>query len=110
MRRMSERPRRRNGAEKRGRITYKGERELIGGRVFPHITDLVDETREKLGGMSKNDFVAAAILVALDHPDEVLAADAKLQSMLPNRRTNMEGDDQLQFVEAPPEEDLAQSA
>lgn len=87
MPRMSRRPRGRNGAEKR----YKGPRELVGARVPLEVNDRVDDEREALG-LTRNDYLFAAILVAFERPDEVKAAAATLGDMLPHRRTSPEGD------------------
>ncbi|SFO50778.1 hypothetical protein SAMN05216207_10733 [Pseudonocardia ammonioxydans] len=103
---MSERRRRPNGAAKR----YKGPRELVGTRVPPEITDRVDAKRSDLG-LTRNDYLFAALLVAFERPDEIQAAAATLADMLPNRRTSPEND-QLHLAEGPPphEEALRRSA
>lgn len=101
---MSERRRRPNGAAKR----YKGPRELVGTRVPPEITDKVDAKRSDLG-LTRNDYIFAALLVAFEKPDEIKAAAAALTDMLPNRRTSTE-DDQMRLVDETSQEALKRTA
>lgn len=93
-----ERIRGRNGAEKR----YKGPRELVGTRVPPQVTDRVDGARADLG-LSRNDWLFAAILVAFDNPDLIRDAAASLDDLLPGQRTQQQSD-QLRLAD--PETDL----
>ena len=101
---MSERRRGANGAAKR----YKGPRELVGTRVPPEITDRVDAKRSDLG-LTRNDYLFAALLVAFERPDEIKTAAAMLTDMLPNRRTSTE-DSQLRLADEPSQEALRRSA
>jgi len=66
---MAERRRGKNGAAKR----YKGPRELVATRVHPDIVLNIDEATVA-ATTTRNDWLYAAVLVALDHPDEVVAA------------------------------------
>ena len=52
---------------------YKGERKLVGARVW---TEIVEQVDEQLGVVERtqNDWLAAAILVALDNPEAVQRA------------------------------------
>jgi len=104
MPRMSERrPRGRNGAAKR----YKGPRELVGTRVPPEITGQIDEEREALG-LTRNDYLFAAILMALEDPKTVQATAAKLTDQLTRA---LPSQDQLRLAdEALQEEVLRQTA
>lgn len=92
------RPRGRNGAANR----YKGPRELVGTRVPPEINDQIDDEREALG-LTRNDYIFAAILMALEDPEKVRTTATTLKDMLPNRRTSTE-DDQLRLADEPSQE------
>jgi hypothetical protein len=63
--------------------SYKGERKLVGGRVWTEIADQVDEAR---GNRTQNDWVAAAILVALDNPEAVKRALKRIDDLDPRPR------------------------
>ncbi|MEV1296154.1 hypothetical protein [Pseudonocardia sp. NPDC049635] len=101
---MSERRRGRNGAKKR----YKGPRELVGTRVPPQFTDRVDEARGDLG-LTRNDYLFAALVVAIENPDAIRAAAATLEDMLPQRRTSP-ASEQLAMAGSDDEEDFARTA
>lgn len=90
---MSERVRGSNGAWKR----YKGPRELVGARVPPQVTDRVDIARADLG-LSRNDYLFAALLLALEHPEMVRAAAGSLDEFLPGRRSHPHAT-QLRFAD-----------
>ncbi|GAA4554837.1 hypothetical protein GCM10023175_53790 [Pseudonocardia xishanensis] len=64
---------------------YKGERKLVGARVW---TEIVEQVDEQLGVVERtqNDWLAAAILVALDNPDEVRRALARIDERDPRPR------------------------
>ena len=102
MHRMSERRRGPNGAAKR----YKGPRELVGTRVPPEVTDRVDAKRGELG-LTRNDYLFAALLVAFERPDDIKAAASTLADMLPNWRSSTEIDqiEQLRLADGPPQEE-----
>ncbi|RTL61749.1 MAG: hypothetical protein EKK42_34065 [Pseudonocardiaceae bacterium] len=65
--------------------SYRGERKLVGGRVWTEIVEQVDEAR---GDVSQTDWVAAALLVALDHPDAVEEALERVKRLDPRNRGN----------------------
>jgi len=65
---MSERRRARKPRPSR----HKGERYLVGARISPELQDKVDEATE-LAGTTRNDWIMAAILLALEHPTEMAA-------------------------------------
>lgn len=83
---MGDRVRGRNGAERR----YKGPRELVGTRIPPRVTDRVDSERDALG-LTRNDYLFAAILVALDNPDAIRHAAGGLRNMARPRRCSEAG-------------------
>lgn len=66
---MTTRRRGKNGAA----VRYKGERELVAARVRPTIVDRIDDARDEVGGRSRNDWIAAAILRALKATPEEMA-------------------------------------
>lgn len=66
---MTTRRRGKNGAA----VRYKGERELVAARVRPTIVDDIDDARDAVGGRSRNDWIAAAILRALKATPEEMA-------------------------------------
>lgn len=65
--------------------SYRGERKLVGGRVWTEIVEQVDEAR---GATSQTDWVAAALLVALDHPDAQREALKRIERLDPRTRAN----------------------
>lgn len=101
---MSERRRGRNGAEKR----YKGPRELVGTRVPPQFTDRVDDARNELG-LTRNDYLFAALIVAIENPEAVREAAATLEDMLPRRRPSPLNE-QLAIADSDDEEAFARTA
>lgn len=83
---MSERVRGRNGAEKR----YKGPREMVGTRIPPEVTEDIEEARAALG-LTRNDYLFAAVLVALENPDAVrVAAETATELLEKQRRAHPE--------------------
>lgn len=75
---MSERRRGKNGAAKR----YKGPRDLVGARVWPEVVDRLDEARV-LVERTRNDWIAAAILVALNRPVDMAKALQQIDELDP---------------------------
>jgi hypothetical protein len=65
--------------------SYRGDRKLVGGRVWTEIVEQVDKAR---GGVSQTDWLAAALLVALDHPDAVEEALARVARLDPRNLGN----------------------
>jgi len=65
--------------------SYRGERKLVGGRVWTEIVEQVDEAR---GTTSQTDWVAAALLVALEHPDAQREALKRIERLDPRTRAN----------------------
>ena len=78
---MSERVRGRNGAEKR----YKGPRDMVGARIPPEVVREIEEARADLG-LSRNDYLFAAALIALENPDAVRAAAETATELLEKQR------------------------
>jgi len=55
---------------------------LVGARVWTKIVKQVDEARSSL---SRNDWLTAAILVALDNPDALQEAVKRIDDLDPSR-------------------------
>lgn len=83
---MSDRVRGRNGAEKR----YKGPRDFVGARLPPEVVNEIEEARADLG-LTRNDYLFAATLVALNNPDAIRdAAEAATELLAKQRREHPE--------------------
>lgn len=55
---------------------------MVGARVWTEIVKQVDEARSSL---SRNDWLTAAILVALDNPDALQGAVKRIDDLDPSR-------------------------
>ena len=56
---------------------YKGERKLVGARVWTEIVEQVDDQLEEVG-CTQNDWLQAAVVVALENPDSLKLTLARL--------------------------------
>jgi hypothetical protein len=99
MRRMPDGPQKPVPVQRRAH--YAGDRTLVGGRVWPEVVARMKRTVKDMR-RNQNDFIAAAILMALDDPETLKEALKKVDELDPRRaaRANARsGNPQLTLIE-----------